>query len=132
MIIIDPSAVFLATLVTSTWVAPTPCLLQQTRIGISHEDLTGGCPRSAGITTCYVARLPSKLNENLDDGIRGSDMYTQSNFMIMVGLEATGATTKFTFKYFIDSALKSLSAYEMKMTQVVSEESDADGSLTKV
>ncbi|CAE6416679.1 unnamed protein product [Rhizoctonia solani] len=92
----------------------------------------GDCPASVGITTCYVARLSSKPNENLDKNIGGADAYTQSNFVTTGALEATGAITKFTFKYFIGPALKTPSPYEMKLIQVVSKEPVADGSLTKV
>ncbi|KAJ1310242.1 hypothetical protein OPQ81_006984 [Rhizoctonia solani] len=90
------------------------------------------CPLSVAITTCYAAKLSSKLDENLDNGIGGADAYTQSNFVTTGALEATGATTKFTFKYFIDSALQTPSGYEMKLIQVVSKEPVANGSLTKV
>ncbi|KAG8691934.1 hypothetical protein FRC11_004863 [Ceratobasidium sp. 423] len=153
MVSVKFSAAVLAAYITSTCAAPTEPFTLDKRaqvLAAGTSTVSGNlpdynltfrasgylakddCPASVGITICYAAKLSSKPNENLDNGIGGTDAYTQSNFVTTGALEATGNTTKFTFKYFIDSVLETPSAYEMKLIQVVSKEPVADGSLTKV
>jgi hypothetical protein len=76
-------------------------------------------------------KLSSDPTQNLDPYL-GSD--TQSNFISAGPYEATGAVTKYTFKLFLDPALKTPStAGPVPIVQIVSKEPvDGQGSATKV
>ncbi|KAG8719804.1 hypothetical protein FRC08_001991 [Ceratobasidium sp. 394] len=93
----------------------------------------GGCPKSAGITKCYVQKLSSDPKKNIDALNSGSGQPVQTNFITTGAIEATGGVTKYTFKMYIDPSLKTPAASgPHQLVQVVSKEPVSDGPQTKV
>ena len=81
---------------------------------------------------CYVQKLSAEATANLDPDL-SVDGPSQTNFVSTTSLEATGAITKFTFKLYIDPALKTPGISGVPIVQVVSKEPvDGQGSATKV
>lgn len=153
MVALKSSFVALATLLATAYAAPTDLAVLDKRATVLADGskvvvgslpdwslifrasgylAKGGCPASVGITTCYVQKLSAKATENLDPDL-SSDGSSQSNFISTAALEATGAVTKFTFKFFLDPALTTPSSSPVPIVQVVSKEPvDGQGSATKV
>ncbi|KAF8610614.1 hypothetical protein BDV93DRAFT_550417 [Ceratobasidium sp. AG-I] len=153
MVILKSSFVALATLLSTVYAAPTDLAVLDRRATVlagganvvvgtlpdwslifraSGYLAKGGCPASASITTCYVQKLSAKATENLDPDL-STNGPSQTNLVSTTSLDATGAVTKFTFKLFIDPALKTPGSSPVPIVQVVSKEPvDGQGAATKV
>ncbi|KAG8728398.1 hypothetical protein FRC10_005012 [Ceratobasidium sp. 414] len=109
-------------------------LLGTSQTGTSSSGLPGGCPAAASsIATCYVQKLSSKPNENLDPNLATTGP-VQTNFISTNAVEATGGVTEYTFKLFLEPGLATpSSAGSVPLVQIVSKEPvDGQGSATKV